>query len=71
MDNPSSGHKQDNRDFIQAVTHKHQAGQKLKDLVHNKKDYLETIKDKIIKEITPLNELGEREIHQPQVEEIL
>lgn len=45
MDKPSSGHNQDNRDFIQEVTHKHQAGQKLKDLVHNKKDYLESIKD--------------------------
>jgi hypothetical protein len=71
MDKPSSGHSQDNRNFIQEVAHKHQAGQKLKDLVHNKKDYLESIKDKIVKEITPLNELGEREIHQRQVEEIL
>ena len=71
MENPSSGHRQDNRDFIKEVTHKHQTGQQLKDLVQAKKEALDKVKDKMAKGIAPLNQLGEHQIHQPQVEEIL
>jgi predicted nuclease with TOPRIM domain len=43
----------------------------LKDQLNLYRDKLTKLKDKLDHDIQPLNEIGEREIHQPEVEEIL
>ena len=43
----------------------------MKDQLNLYRDKLTKLKDKLDHDIQPLNEIGEREIHQPEVEEIL
>mmetsp|Transcript_21886 Transcript_21886/g.33965 ORF Transcript_21886/g.33965 Transcript_21886/m.33965 type:complete len:500 (-) Transcript_21886:2632-4131(-) len=70
LENPSPSDK-DNKEFLELVQAKVAEGNELRDDLEKKRENLSNTRDKLINHVQPLNELGEREVKKPEIEEIL